>query len=727
MKRLKHEEDGEDVPRDREDVCVIHCVDSSSENFIHLTEERLVKLQEIAKKRLLEPASSSKRMSDVCSQVPEVMLRHHGYHRDCYQRFTMNLSRLAATASSRDSSKTAKNTCRPRRRSSEGTERFLFTPDCIFCNKPGRKKIKQGGSWTTEPISKFEFNGGKHVLEVAESKADADLLRRIKGYDLFASEACYHKSCRVKYIQDPVYWRSESFEAKRQQEDMQTAHAIAFSSVCATVDAQIIQKNGVLQLKYLRDEYVDNIKKTDFPNPNYRGENLKFKLVHQYADALSFVSLGQFGTSLVYSTAVDKSEAVRYAYILGTTDKTRDVAISLRASVLTRFKEAEQLRWPPTARYLEDLEDMTPPDLHRFLKMLLRGPQEDEPSAKVSRLISSIGQDVCRAVTNGHWKLPKHIMLCMALRHMFRSAELTTLLNRFGHSESYSFSLELETALAQMLQHSAALLPLQIIRNPPAPSTFHSDFDNFDQNTASGSIHTSNGIMLQEVGPSRDVLEGEEGEIETNTLEPDLSQRSRSTDRSWTIESSEHLPDCYVTQKKSPPFDVRTWVCVDGQAAQKRADTQNILWILARLHSASKGQEVSGWSGHISKTGDTPQKKTTIDYYPVINCPITEYRAVQECLRYSEEASKEVGQKYVITTFDLGVCMKAYPLMWVTPDKYKYHIVMIGSFHVICAYFKMVGKKMAGTGLADLRTESGLIGPNIIVCCIFSITLCDMY
>jgi hypothetical protein len=36
----------------------------------------------------------------------------------------------------------------------------------------------------------------------------------------------------------------------------------------------------------------------------------------------------------------------------------------------------------------------------------------------------------------------------MALRHWFRSAEITTLLNRLGHSETYSFSLELETSIA---------------------------------------------------------------------------------------------------------------------------------------------------------------------------------------------------------------------------------------------------------------------------------------
>ena len=116
------------------------------------------------------------------------------------------------------------------------------------------------------------------------------------------------------------------------------------------------------------------------------------------------------------------------------------------------------------------------------------------------RLIGSIGQDLCRAATRGQWKLPKHIFLCMILRHLLRSKELTTPINRFGHCESYSFSLEVETAIAKALQETSSPLSNQIVRNPAVPSVFHSDFENFDQfvNDLSGarSVYTANGMML---------------------------------------------------------------------------------------------------------------------------------------------------------------------------------------------------------------------------------------
>ena len=86
--------------------------------------------------------------------------------------------------------------------------------------------------------------------------------------------------------------------------------------------------------------------------------------------------------------------------------------------------------------------------------------------------------------------------------------------------------------------------------------------------------------------------------------------------------------------------------------------------------SSMKEQEVPSWSGFLSLTGKKPTNLTTIDYYPVINHPITDYKTVQECLRYAEQATTDVGQTYVISTFVLGVCMKALPLVWNNPTRY---------------------------------------------------------
>ena len=94
----------------------------------------------------------------------------------------------------------------------------------------------------------------------------------------------------------------------------------------------------------------------------------------------------------------------------------------------------------------------------------------------------------------------------MALQHMFRNAELITLICRLDYSENYSYSPQLETALTPMVQ---------IIKTTACSSLIHSDFDNFDNCMVIGSVHTAHLIMLQEV----DQVDEEAVELDIPTIE----------------------------------------------------------------------------------------------------------------------------------------------------------------------------------------------------------------
>ena len=107
--------------------------------------------------------------------------------------------------------------------------------------------------------------------------------------------------------------------------------------------------------------------------------------------------------------------------------------------------------------------------------------------------------------------------------------------------------------------------------------------------------------------------------------------------------------------------------------------------------------------------GNKPASTTNLSYYEVINQPITDLCAIQECIKRSDRASKELGQQYTIITYYLGVCMKAYPLLWQYPQFYKDHIVLMGSFHTVCAYLRVIGKKVTGSGFEDILSEAALI------------------
>ena len=131
----------------------------------------------------------------------------------------------------------------------------------------------------------------------------------------------------------------------------------------------------------------------------------------------------------------------------------------------------------------------------------------------------------------------------------------------------------------------------------------------------------------------------------------------------------------------------------DNDAEWEKAIKEYRRWVLCRMIGSSGKHPMPAFGGFISATGKTPDKKSTIVYYPPINGPITAYNTVAELLKRSAEATAEVGQKYTIVTFDLGVCMKALPLIWTFSEQYKDHIVVIGQFHTSMNYLNMLGHK----------------------------------
>ena len=120
------------------------------------------------------------------------------------------------------------------------------------------------------------------------------------------------------------------------------------------------------------------------------------------------------------------------SYLLASKDHLKDTAKSLRDSILQAFRKSKEMTWPLT---LEDVKKLVSQplseELQRFLSLEFSGKEpEMVQDDRTKRFIYSIGQDVCRAVSQGRWKLAKHILICMTIRHLYRSKQLPTILNR---------------------------------------------------------------------------------------------------------------------------------------------------------------------------------------------------------------------------------------------------------------------------------------------------------
>ena len=284
------------------------------------------------------------------------------------------------------------------------------------------------------------------------------------------------------------------------------------------------------------------------------------------------------------------------------------------------------------------------------------------------------------------------MLLCVTVRHLFRSKQLTTILNRLGHSETYDFGLEMETALAKAVDEVSTHLTPQIVTGD-GNVLFHCEWDNLNKTTTnvhgSNIVNSAGGIMVQEVKPDFE-----------NPHVRRLPLIDKSKQRSLKVDTPETLPPLHFT-RVGPMFPQHSSFTPPAENDAVYAAQMQVYyaWLFSRYIGSGGMQPMPGLGGFISAIGTPPHRKSTVDYFTPIHQPITDNAVVHELLKRSEAATAEVGQKWVMNTFDLGVCMKALPIIWRWPDDFASHVVTIGPFHTSMNYIGMItGHKMRGSG-----------------------------
>ena len=701
--------------------CILHMPGIEHGTFTFLSNvkgspaEKLVYLHGIRNKRLQEPYNSPYRMQDVCDLIPRD-LEHAdfetiGYHRACYQRFTMNLHCITSSTSTSYEAALSRS---PRKRQSPTP---LFPPECIFCEKI-EIKVNSKSQRPSAFTNKGKTSPWKNIENQALALGNMHLYRQVQGKDLFAAEAKYHQSCRNLFnTKFRNHVRDQDQKKKcvlsTEQDCKVAAHKEALTSVVHYIEDHVIKLNELVLLTHLRSLYVKELDRIGYPQSEYRSEQLKMCLQkHKISEYITFANVnpgnkGFVTYNLIYSKTITINDAIAIAFRLGSRNKHEDVALYLRSIIQRAFNESKMQPWPPSADDLQNSsEDGICAELAQFLSLVISGDEESgKKCVKTMRIVQSIGQDICRAVTNGEWKLPKHILLSTTVRHLYRSRKLTTILNRLGHCESYDFTLELETAIAQAIDECSTFLTPNILTGE-ANDVFHLEWDNLNKITTnvhgSNVVNSTGGIMIQEVKPG----------IVTNH-ERKLPLHSRTKMRSLQVDTPQTLPPVHIHNRVGPKFPVGAVFTpsTENEQVYESSTIKHHLWALARVvGSSGKKQLVPAFGGFVSATGIKPGRTSTIEFFTPIHAPFTEYAVIQEVLKRSEEATTEVGQEYVLNTFDLGGCMKALPLIWKYPQQYKKHVITPGAFHTAMNYLGMVtGHKCKGSGYAEIILEAGLV------------------
>ncbi|XP_062513276.1 uncharacterized protein LOC134189062 [Corticium candelabrum] len=122
------------------------------------------------------------------------------------------------------------------------------------------------------------------------------------------------------------------------------------------------------------------------------------------------------------------------------------------------------------------------------------------------RRVLSIAQDIIYTAHNGRVKTSRQVLLPTAIHHITRSAQVVSLLNRFGHGISMSQIKEMDNALAEKQ------LELAGTGNVPLPSNVDlltsvvlaTDNNDIMEDTPTGSntTHCTNSILIQRAVPT---------------------------------------------------------------------------------------------------------------------------------------------------------------------------------------------------------------------------------
>ena len=324
-------------------------------------------------------------------------------------------------------------------------------------------------------------------------------------------------------------------------------------------------------------------------------------------------------------------------------------------------------------------------------------------SEKVSRLITSFGQDLVFGASGGRQKPPKHILLPYAIKSLTNNVELIHILNRCGYGIAYSQLEEINTALClqKLAVTSRNEVPLPDNIRPFTNTTLA--WDNIDrlEETLSGegTSHRVNGIAVQanQFGPHPQSVSA-----------PIIIKSKRRVSRLWM--TNLYL---YNVGERCGPHS-RGYVEVKLNQIMERAWKKNLLWILVRLHASEK-QSVPSWTGfNILVRNDHKVVKDNVGYLPIINAPATNMFTVYEVLTKSLQIKDTLNLQTIVIVFDQALYAKATETKWKHKEQFKDLVLRMGVFHTICTFLLVIGKRFQEAGLRDVIIESGVIAEGSV-------------
>lgn len=371
--------------------------------------------------------------------------------------------------------------------------------ECVFCD---RQIIRRHGK--NRKTTKAESNTKKtHILKILRSSTSqhkADEMQNAKYIN-------YHLTCLVQ-LENKLLKSSVSKNnviVHHAKEIHRGIHSEVFSEVKSHVKDMVIEKSEIQALSDIFMWYTALFDEVKLRN-NFDSYETSFKSQHLLKNLLKcYPDLSK----TVYKNRIylhEKDLTVEELLTKGfhtpedLTTRIKSVAFEIQKNVMRVNKR----NLPNRKLKLKDIiegEIDVPGDLFLLIESLLNGPRGTVKPIKQTK-IESICSSIIFSISNGSIKPATCISLGLVTKSITGCRKMLDVLNRLGHSISYTVTEELETELAYGCSMEKNVLPYGLVAGSPNHRT-HLAFDNYDKfvETSSGkdTLHDTVGIVYQNI------------------------------------------------------------------------------------------------------------------------------------------------------------------------------------------------------------------------------------
>ncbi|CAH0731408.1 unnamed protein product, partial [Brenthis ino] len=338
----------------------------------------------------------------------------------------------------------------------------------------------------------------------------------------------------------------------------------------------------------------------------------------------------------------------------------------------------------------------------------------------------------------------------MALKGLTNSKKIINIINKYGHSCSYTVLEELETEATFGSAQQNFVCPEGIIRSKNlCTGVAYDNFDRFvDTSSGKDTLHDTVGIIFQDISNfnesnSNNVImnvaeESDNTPQELNEIREEINEapQQHQQELNETTDEINEAPQQHqplgITRRRRRTFDAVTFEIESYNKRPKLRETLepitsslrlqiptyiskfehiDLAWILR--HFIDKPR-IPSWVGFNSIFHESTSCKQKIAYLTTINSSPTNSSVVLETMKQAQQIALECKEPYMEITYDLAIAKVALQIKSTEKPRFDNLFIHFGSFHIMMAYFKAVGKFIDNCGISDLMVNCGLLASGSV-------------